>query len=89
MTDQASFEKAQIDVKNLNAKPSNDELLKLYAFFKQAGNGDVSGSRPGMLKVKDRAKFDAWAKIKGTSNSDAQGEYVTFVNSLISNYGKK
>ncbi len=89
MADQASFKKAQVDVKNLNSKPSNDELLKLYAFFKQAGQGDVSGSRPGMLKVKDRAKFDAWANIKGTSSGDAIDKYVSLVEVLISNYGIK
>ncbi len=81
------FDKAQIDVKNLKKTPSNDELLKLYAFFKQATNGDVTGSRPGILKVKDRAKYDAWSKIKGSSSDSAKSEYVSLVEGLITNYG--
>ena len=32
---------------------------------------DVSGERPGMLDMKGRAKFDAWAKRKGTTKDDA------------------
>ena len=43
-------------------RPSNDQLLDLYAFYKQATEGDVSGSRPGMLDLKGRAKYDAWAE---------------------------
>jgi acyl-CoA-binding protein len=87
MSDQEKFDKAQTDVKNLSKTPSNDELLKLYAFFKQATVGDVSGSRPGMLKVKDRAKYDAWSKVKGSGPDSAQSDYVTLVEGLISNYG--
>lgn len=85
MSDQ--FDKAQVDVKNLKKTPSNDELLKLYAFYKQATIGDVTGSRPGMLKVKDRAKYDAWAGIKGTDSDKAKNDYVSLVETLISNYG--
>ena len=52
----AKFEDAQKRVKELKSAPSNDELLELYAFYKQATVGDVSGSRPGMLDLKGRAK---------------------------------
>ena len=58
------FIKAQADVKTLSKRPGNDDLLFLYAHFKQATDGDVSGSRPGLLDVKGRAKFDAWARLK-------------------------
>ena len=32
---QAEFDKAAAEVKNLSAKPSDDELLKLYGLFKR------------------------------------------------------
>lgn len=41
--------------------------LKIYALFKQATKGDVVGSRPGMIDFVGRAKYDAWAALKGTS----------------------
>jgi diazepam-binding inhibitor (GABA receptor modulating acyl-CoA-binding protein) len=78
----AKFEAAQKRAKELTKTPSNDELLELYAFYKQATAGDVSGSRPGMLDMKGRAKFDAWAKKKGTSKDDAMTKYAALVDRL-------
>lgn len=78
----AKFEDAQARVKKLTKTPSNDDLLELYALYKQATAGDVSGSRPGMLDLKGRAKFDAWTKKKGASKDDAMTKYVAFVDKL-------
>lgn len=36
------FDKAALDVKKLKSLPSNDDLLILYAFFKQGTVGDVN-----------------------------------------------
>ena len=63
-------------------RPSNEELLQLYGLFKQATEGDVSGSRPGMLDLKGRAKYDAWARQKGASKDDAMKGYVALVTKL-------
>jgi acyl-CoA-binding protein len=78
----AKFEDAQTRVKKLSKSPSNDDLLELYALYKQATAGDVSGSRPGMLDLKGRAKYDAWAKTKGTSKDAAMTKYVALVDRL-------
>jgi diazepam-binding inhibitor (GABA receptor modulator, acyl-CoA-binding protein) len=79
----AQFEKAQADVKTLTKRPSNDDMLFLYAHFKQASAGDVSGSRPGMMDMVGRAKYDAWAKLKGTSKDDATKKYIAKVEALL------
>lgn len=79
----AEFAKAQADVNTLTKRPSNDDLLALYAAFKQATDGDAKGSRPGMLDVKGRAKFDAWAKLKGTKPDAAMQQYVAKVSALL------
>ncbi|MDF2696424.1 MAG: Acyl-CoA-binding protein [Labilithrix sp.] len=78
----ARFEDAQTRVKQLSSSPSTDDLLELYALYKQATVGDVSGSRPGMLDMKGRAKYDAWAKKKGTAKDDAMTKYVALVDRL-------
>lgn len=78
----ARFEDAQKRAKELPKTPSNDQLLELYAFYKQATTGDVTGSRPGMLDLKGRAKFDAWTKKKGTSKDDAMMKYAALVDRL-------
>lgn len=78
------FASAQERVKTLESKPSNDTLLELYSLFKQATAGDVEGKRPGMLDLKGRAKYDAWAARKGTSKDAAMEKYVALVNRLLS-----
>jgi acyl-CoA-binding protein len=81
------FAAAQVRVKQLSKTPANDELLELYALYKQASVGDVQGSRPGMLDFKGRAKYDAWSGRKGTSKDNAMSAYVTLVTKLASKYG--
>jgi len=82
-----AFAEAQERVKKLTKRPSNAELLDLYALFKQGTEGDVKGSRPGMLDVTGRAKFDAWASRKGTAPADAKARYVALVGVLVKKLG--
>ncbi len=76
------FEAAVADSKKLPERPSNDVLLQLYALYKQATDGDVEGKRPGFTDMVGRAKFDAWAAIKGTTSDDAMKRYIKLVDSL-------
>jgi len=80
---QAAFAQAQIDVKTLTKRPSNEDLLTLYALFKQGSAGDVSGTRPGMLDMVNRAKYDARAKLKGTPTEAAMTQYVAKVKAML------
>ena len=77
------FEQAAVDVKTLTSRPSNEDMLALYANFKQASKGDVSGKRPGMLDMINRAKYDAWAELKGTTADNAKQNYIDTVNRLL------
>ena len=81
------FSAAQARVKQLSKTPASDELLELYAYFKQATAGDATGDRPGMLDFKGRAKFDAWSARKGVSKDGAMSAYVELVNKLVAKYG--
>lgn len=81
------FQNAQAKVKALTRRPANEELLNLYALYKQGIEGDVSGERPGMLDLKGRVKYDAWAQHQGTTKDAAKREYVALVESLIKKYG--
>lgn len=77
------FDKAAADVKTLKEDPDNATKLRLYALFKQASNGDVAGKRPGFTDMVGRAKFDAWAELKGTSSDAAMKQYIELVNRLL------
>ncbi len=76
------FAQALADSKTLTERPDNGTLLKLYALYKQATDGDASGKRPGFTDMVGRAKFDAWAEIKGTSKDDAMQQYVSLIEDL-------
>ncbi len=78
----ASFDKAVAESKQLPEKPDNMTLLKIYALYKQATEGDAQGKRPGFTDMVGRAKFDAWAALKGKSTAAAQQEYVDLIESL-------
>ena len=83
MTLTERFEDAQRRVKTLTQAPGTDTLLELYALFKQSTSGDVDGKRPGMLDIKGRAKYDAWADKKGLGRDAAMEAYVALVDRLV------
>ena len=76
------FEEAAKKAMNLPERPDNDTLLKLYALYKQGSAGDVSGPKPGFFDFVGTAKYEAWAKLKGTAPEDAQTKYVDLVKKL-------
>jgi len=76
------FNFAVANSKKLPSRPSNEDLLQLYALFKQATDGDVSGERPGGFDFKAIAKFDAWSEKKGVAKESAMQQYVILVERL-------
>ena len=83
---QQQFESAVARSKELTQRPSNEELLSLYALFKQASEGDVTGDRPGGFDFKAIAKYDAWAELKGKSKEQAMQDYITHMDKLYQQY---
>ena len=77
------FEAAAERVKDLSSRPDNATLLDLYALYKQGTDGDVSGKRPSRLKMKARAKYDAWKDRSGMDQDEAKQAYVDLVDKLI------
>jgi acyl-CoA-binding protein len=73
------FTDAQARIKLLTSL-GNDVLLELYALYKQATVGDAAGGRPGMLDLRGRAKYDAWAKRKGLTKDAAMTAYIALVD---------
>jgi len=76
------FEQAAKDIHNLDERPDNDTLLRLYALYKQGAEGDVSGDKPGFFDFVGTAKYEAWAKLKGTSQDEAMQKYVDLVKKM-------
>ena len=74
------FEAAAKNVLKARKDPGNDLKLRLYANYKQATEGDVTGEKPGFTDFVNRAKYEAWAKLKGTSSEEAMEDYVKLVD---------
>lgn len=79
-----TFEDSLNFVKTSEGSPSTELKLEMYALFKQATEGDVTGKRPGMLDMINRAKYDAWAKIEGLSSDQAMQKYIDKVEEFKS-----
>lgn len=76
------FEQASKDVKSLSQRPSDDDMLALYALYKQATEGDVSGDKPGFFDFVARAKYEAWEALQGTAADEAMQRYIDKVRAL-------
>lgn len=84
MTDdlKGRFEQASVDVKGLSQRPGDEDMLALYALYKQATEGDVAGEKPGFFDFVARAKYEAWEALQGTSAEDAMQRYIDKVRAL-------
>lgn len=75
---QAQFNDMVDKVRNatIDFNPNNSQKLKLYAFYKQATEGDVTGECPSIVNMVERAKWQAWKAIKGKSKDEAMLGYL-------------
>ena len=79
---QARFETAAEQATKLPKRPDNDTMLRLYSRYKQGTEGDVTSKRPGFTDFVGRAKYDAWANLKGMDKDIAQQSYIDLVDHL-------
>ena len=79
---QSQFDAAVAESKELSERPDNMTLLKMYAMYKQASAGDALDPRPGFSDLVGRAKWDAWAGLKGTSQDAAMEQYIALIAEL-------
>ena len=76
------FEQAAAAAKSLPSRPDDDTMLKLYSLYKQGSSGDVSGKKPGFFDFVGVAKYEAWEKLAGMSQEDAQQQYIDLLTKL-------
>jgi len=76
------FNQSVEGVRDVEKRPSNENLLKLYGLFKQATEGDVQGDRPGGFDFKAIAKYDSWSSLRGMSKEEAMQTYIDLADSL-------
>lgn len=69
--------------KNGPYQPSNELMLRLYAYFKQATKGPCTGSRPSFFHIVARAKYDAWKKLEKMPYEVAMQCYVEELQQIV------
>ena len=81
-TGEEAFEQAAVAAKSLPERPDDKTMLQLYALYKQGSAGDVQGNKPGFFDFVGAAKYEAWEKLKGTSDEEARSQYVKLITKL-------
>ncbi|XP_064030550.1 acyl-CoA-binding domain-containing protein 4 isoform X2 [Pogoniulus pusillus] len=57
-------------------RPSYEEMLRFYSYYKQATAGCCQGPRPGFWDPIGRYKWDAWHSLGKMSKEEAMAAYV-------------
>ncbi|TCK44344.1 carboxylesterase [Paraburkholderia sp. BL8N3] len=79
---QRRFAQAQEGAKALARRPSKAVMLRLYAYYKQAVDGDAPAQPPSALDPVARAKHGAWAALAGVDRAEAMCRYIALVEQL-------
>lgn len=82
MTLKEHFESQVVAAQQLSTRPSNEDLLMIYALYKQATIGDNQTEAPGGFDFKAAAKYNSWKKLTGTSKEEAMQRYVDLIDRL-------
>lgn len=69
--------------KNGSFQPSNEMMLKFYAFYKQATEGQCTAPKPNFWDVVKKAKWEAWHKLGGMSKEEAMCCYVDQLKTIV------
>ncbi|XP_054987708.1 acyl-CoA-binding domain-containing protein 4 isoform X2 [Sorex araneus] len=63
--------------KNGSYRPSYEEMLRFYSYYKQATMGPCSVPRPGFWDPIGRYKWDAWNSLGPMSKEEAMAAYIS------------
>ena len=64
-------------------------VLKFYAFYKQATRGPCQIEKPKIIDVSKRAKWDAWKKLGNMTTNEAMFSYVEHFKKVHTSQIKK
>ncbi|XP_053988789.1 acyl-CoA-binding domain-containing protein 5 [Hylaeus volcanicus] len=69
--------------KNGAYQPSNEIMLRFYAYFKQATEGPCQQPKPAFWEVVKKAKWDAWTRLGNMSKTEAMNNYVEELKKIV------
>ena len=77
-----AFNEAIKNIKTIN-NLTNENLLILYSFYKQAIIGNCNTNKPSFIDLKNSTKWTYWNNLKGMSKITAKINYIKLVKTLI------
>lgn len=78
------FNKAFEKISTLEKTIAPDNLLKLYAYYKQATSGNNFLSNTTSSDLVNGFKFNAWKQLNGMPQEKAKKEYIKLAKIIIS-----
>ncbi|XP_076240431.1 uncharacterized protein LOC143182974 [Calliopsis andreniformis] len=69
--------------KNGAYQPSNEIMLRFYAYYKQATEGPCQQPKPAFWEVIKKAKWDAWTRLGNMSKTEAMNNYVEELKKIV------
>jgi diazepam-binding inhibitor (GABA receptor modulator, acyl-CoA-binding protein) len=80
------FEETLIISRRISKNISKNNFIKLYAYFKQAREGNISFERPSILNMDFLNKWKAWKKLENMSSEDAKINFIALVKHIIKSF---
>uniref|UniRef100_A0A4X1THP5 ACB domain-containing protein n=1 Tax=Sus scrofa TaxID=9823 RepID=A0A4X1THP5_PIG len=75
--------------KNGSYRPSYEEMLRFYSYYKQATVGPCLVPRPGFWDPIGRYKWDAWNSLGKMSREEAMSAYITEMKLVAQKVGDR
>ncbi|KAM6165776.1 acyl-CoA-binding domain-containing protein 6 isoform 2-T2 [Erethizon dorsatum] len=76
------FEKAAAHLQGLIQVASKEQLLYLYARYKQVRVGNCNTPKPSFFDFEGKQKWEAWKALGDSSRTQAMQEYIAVVKKL-------
>lgn len=76
------FDAAAAHLPNLLKDAKEEDLLYLYARYKQAITGDCEIAKPSFWELEKKRKWNAWNELKSISKENAKKEYIERIKLL-------
>ncbi|XP_065361077.1 acyl-CoA-binding protein homolog isoform X3 [Calliphora vicina] len=80
------FATATQKAKSFTKTPPDNVFLEFYGLYKQATAGDCNCDKPGVLDLKNKAKWEAWNSHKGMSQDAAKAAYIAAYEKYAAQY---
>lgn len=83
---QAKFADATAYLVHHSSKISEDILLQMYGYYKQATEGTCYTPKPSWYDYKAKMKWKAWKECEGMSKSMAMDHYIRCLSSAVQDW---